>query len=70
MFENCVINFRVIIFSWSGATTKIYYHKNLFTDIRKWKITKGISVFAASCVYDIWEAAVAYLPMSAQSLEL
>lgn len=43
----CGINFHVEIFSWSGATTKKYYHENVFA--LRWK-NGGIfesSVFAA-----------------------
>ena len=34
--------FRVEIFSWSGAATKIYYHEICSHTLRKWKIKKGI----------------------------
>ena len=51
MFRNfCLINFHVEIFLWSGATTKIYYHEIYSHTLRKWRITKGISVYAASHV--------------------
>ena len=46
-----MIDFCVEIFLWSGATTIIYYHEIYLHKLRKWKITKGISVFAAfTCI--------------------
>ena len=55
-------NFRVKIFRGLGATTKIYYHENLYTlrnyvekmkDFKRDLCVRGFHVYR-----DIWEAAV------------
>ena len=52
MFENfCAIDFCVEIFSWPGATTKIYYHKICSHMLRKWRIKKGLSCVRGFHVY-------------------
>ena len=47
-----VKNFRAEIFSWSGPTTKIFQQRKfIHVRLRKWRIMKGLCVFAAfTCI--------------------
>ena len=63
----CAINFYVEKFSWPGATLKIYYHENVCTYIEKIEdYERDHCVHGFHVYHDIWEAAVAYIPMSAR----